>query len=138
MLNSNNPTAIGERLARLEAEIISKNTFSTSEIDTGKIWTDGSPIYRQTFTMTAPESIVDGTYSSSSSSAITNADKIISLNGIASTGNTSFSLPFISSGGYFIKLHFSDTNKKVYLNANGNSFSTVPVIVTIEYTKSTS
>lgn len=113
------------------------NDYSTTEMDTGKKWTDGKTIYRKTFTGQASSSTTDGTVETINT-GITNADIIISLDGtLTDTNNTLVQ----KLGGYLNNinnasfLYYVRSGAKIQFS-RGGSYHDGYYYITIEYTKS--
>ena len=105
------------------------HTYSTSEIDTGNIWIDGSHIYRKV--------IETGAVSSTPkyiNHNISNLLTIVSLDGILMQEGAFYKLPRVSSSNTQSQVALNATSTQIILSAGSNaSFSDSFVI--IEYIK---
>lgn len=113
----------------LQSEYNSNNTYSTSEVDTGKTWFDGKPIYRKGY---------QGSFAGSGGGYniphnITNLDKVVKVESIMSSPSN-----FIPSGyyngNYYFSVHVEPTTlafrySTIYEGRDYQAF--------IEYTKTT-
>lgn len=112
------------------------NTYSTSEIDTGKVWIDGKKIYRKCF-----EVLKSQTSSSSINIThnISNLDVLIEQRGVfIRTDDVQGTIPNAMSN-YDYNLWFSDfdsTTIRVRMGTNVYS-SLSKIVVIVEYTKTT-
>ena len=106
------------------------NDYSTTEIDTGKKWIDGKPIYRK---------VVSDTTSSSSDqtmlSTITNLDYCISIKGILVDSGYSIVIPSYVNSNNYTNCAMTD-GKKPYLSVSSGYRSKAFTLI-IEYTKTT-
>ena len=106
------------------------NTYSTSEVNTGKTWIDGKPIYRVVTEFTTP--------STSSwlnvSTNITNLDTIVNMYSIAIIDVTFYNIPMDGSEP-LILAYRKDLNKIICKPTNSTFFS-ISIKTIIEYTKS--
>lgn len=107
------------------------NTYSTTEVDTGKKWIDGKPIYR---IVIIQDNVADGT------NILTNVDKIVSINGMGDPGTGALrNLPYYE---YYNNQKYSCrfemiTNTLTLDSMLGGSSHSARLIVVIEYTKTT-
>lgn len=107
--------------------------YSTTEIDTGKTWIDGKPIYRKVITGT-----LSGTEKQSFPLGINNLGMIISLNGIVSNGNNFFTLPSYRGSGHDTGIQiWADTTYGVSIICE-NDRAGYTAYIQVEYTKTTS
>ena len=106
------------------------NDYSTTEIDTGKKWIDGKPIYRK---------VVSDTTSSSSDqtmlSTITNLDYCISIKGILVDSGYSIVIPSYVNSNNYTNCAMTD-GKKPYLSVS-SGYRNKAFTLIIEYTKTT-
>ena len=106
------------------------NDYSTTEIDTGKKWIDGKPIYRK---------VINDTTSSSSDqtmlSTITNLDYCISIKGILVDSGYSIVIPSYVNSNNYTNCAMTD-GKKPYLSVS-NGYRSKAFTLIIEYTKTT-
>lgn len=123
---SSNSTTDGYSCKYVEDNFDKKEVYSTSEIDTGKIWTDDRKIYRRTFT---------GTINATSSwitiqnSLISNLRTITKMEGIY---GGYLPIPSYINSSYSIALQYN-SGSGVQIFSNGYNSGDVNVIV--EYTK---
>jgi hypothetical protein len=104
------------------------NSYSTSEINTGKKWIDGKPIYRKVFNALITSTSMDVAHS------ISNVDKVVNVQGFSETNGGNTPSGFYASTSYFFslsgdrtQLHIRTTN--AYINTAYNCI--------LEYTKTT-
>ena len=104
-------------------------SYSTEEVNTGKKWIDGKPIYSKTY------------YNVSNfpqSAGLTNVDVITKINAVAKDVSSNFyPLPFItviSGVTYYTNIYYNKNNNAIYSDSNSNIES---ANITIEYTKTT-
>ena len=104
------------------------NSYSTSEINTGKKWIDGKPIYRKVFNALITSTSMDVAHS------ISNVDKVVNVQGFSETNGENTPSGFYASTSYFFslsgdrtQLHIRTTN--AYINTAYNCI--------LEYTKTT-
>lgn len=87
--------------AKLGADAMSNQNYSTSEIDTGTTWIDGKKIYKRTFDCGNPPA---AGMTNNIDINVTNFEKAVKIEGIMfDSSNEAFPLPFIDSS-------FSNTN----------------------------
>ena len=105
-----------------------QRSYSTSEINTGKKWIDGKPIYRKVFNALITAASMDVAHS------ISNVDKIVNVQGFSETNGGNTPSGFYASTSYFFsmtgdrtQLHIRTTN--AYINTAYNCI--------LEYTKTT-
>ena len=111
-----------------------QNSYSTSEINTGKTWVDGKPIYRKVVDCNALPSANTKTISI----GVQDIDNVVILSGIAkqsSTGNC-IPLPYPSTEGDDIQI-WIDNLSTVYIKTIPTWASQYHGFITIEYTKTT-
>jgi len=119
-----------------------KEVYSTDEVDTGKTWIDGKPIFRRVFQGTTPANPNDN---ASTIGTISNLDTVVKLDGfLRSTSDSHIPISYSGRGA----------SKGTYITSNVNvagailvsvesldgytppvSFSGRPVTVIVEYTK---
>lgn len=107
------------------------NSYSTEEHPTGKKWIDGKPIYRKVVNFGA----LPNTTTKSVAYNITNKDKFISIEGIATDGTNTMPIPRPSSSTNNILDVYCDT-VNVVAKCTGN-LSDYSAYITLEYTKTT-
>ena len=111
-----------------------QRSYSTEEVNTGKKWINGKPIYRKVIhNVTLPNNTVI-----SIQDVYENADTIISLGGTAFNGSITMSLPhidFSANTTYMVSIYAVN---KSYININSNSnTSAYKADIITEYTKTT-
>jgi len=108
------------------------NDYSTSEINTGKTWIDGKPIYRKCFTGTTPTS---GSVSKSIGT-ISNVETLIILTGMVHSPSYGYiPIPFNIDTGNNNKLYLTSSGNVTVENTN-SAYQNKDVIAIAEYTKS--
>lgn len=120
--------------------ITNLQTYSTSEVDTGKKWIDGKPIYRKVFTY-SNVAIANNT----SLEAIITSDPtkidIVKMEGVFkhATGTNRETRPFptIAGDGKPLQIRWSNNYIKFSGTDTWSSGSDRDIYVIIEYTKST-
>jgi len=115
-----------------------KDTYSTSETKTNKVWIDNKPIYRKVFQVTVTQNLADTTIPNS---FISNIDTVINVNGILKNafGNV-FPLPNVSPNGTLVNGLgiFYHATEGIRLRIGDSSLGTgAEAIAIIEYTKTT-
>lgn len=115
----------------LQQQISKQNSYSTSEINTGKKWIDGKPIYRKVIDL---GTLYVGTGEVEQAHNITNLDRFTKLYSyaIASNGET-LTLPWID-GNTIIRLYATSTKVGI---GSVNLSGTWNATVILEYTKTT-
>ncbi len=103
--------------------------YSTSEVNTGKVWIDGRPIYRKVFTgtVTSISNLKIGT--------ISNFREAINIYGITSMNNYSTSITQYWDNNIKFIAQVNNANGDVYINAGSSSANQLYKVI-IEYTKS--
>lgn len=116
-----NPNAVTESIS-----------YTTSEVKTGAIWINGKPIYKKT----VDTGVLPNTTTKNVAHNISNLAFVISMNGIAKSGNVYIPLPLISSAGKTsdIGIYVNGNNISIESGSDRSSFTTS--YVTLEYTKS--
>lgn len=107
------------------------NVYSTNEVDTGKIWVDGKPIYRKVVTGTLP------TENYSTFITIDNLDTPISESIlITMADNSKLRLPFVQLvNNIYCDYYITGNTYNVHFTVN--SYKSRPFIAILEYTKTT-
>ena len=110
---------------------LNKDVYSTTETLTNKVWIDGKPIYRKTYTGNAVKSnkvILEN------SAPI---DKIISVYGSSTSAyDWRWIIPNIASG-YEITCRMTTTTHELQLSFGSNYTTSDTFVVSVEYTKTT-
>lgn len=120
---------LGIKDTSLNAKIINKNEYSTTqEIAIGK-WIDGKTIYRKVFTQT---NLTNSPYSLDISSI--DYDTIVNMDGIVNIGNDSGLLSTWYSSSYNIATTIKRNTKKIDIAWSGWA-SLSSIIIVLEYTK---
>ena len=113
------------------------NTYSTNEINTGKTWIDGKPIYRKIVIIDELPDNGAATYSSGITDSV---DKMLNITGTAMSKTTflnAFPLPYIdkySGSNNNIELVWLGTSKEVRITTDTNR-TTLCAYIFLEYTK---
>ena len=116
------------------AQLNEERSYSTSEVNTGKKWIDGKPIYRKTIDCGA----LPNATSKAVAHNITNVDFVVSMQGVASIpGGNKIPLPFVDTTTFPNEVQMYTTSNDVVLRAQGNRSNYTNTYVTIEYTKTT-
>ena len=114
--------------------------YSTNEMVIGR-WIDGKPLYRKVVTGAVGTVSSDGTIINTSINVgISNVDTIFIKNAYVNNGNNRlFPIPYSNDNGYWIKVYpLSGANyPNLRIGCNASTFSTNPVTVIVEYTKTT-
>lgn len=104
--------------------------YSTSEIDTGYTWVDGSTIYKKTIAFGS----LPNASTKSVAHNISNLNVMLRIEGIATNGNNIFPLPFPPGTDLngTIQMYSNQTDIQCYCGGNRSTFS---AYVTVYYTK---
>jgi len=110
--------------------------YSTDETIVGK-WIDGKNLYRKVMTVAIPNTSVDGTFETAEYTVDSNVDTLLIKEAYREHNEGKHSpLPYISDGGYFIKIYNSRNDKNKIVIANSwHGSSDENAIVIVEYTK---
>ena len=114
-----------------KADIVALQTFSTTETNTGKKWTDGSPIYSIVLETKTPTVATDGTYTSKS---IEFPDLPILFSGVAYSSTQRIPIPYKNNGENGIKISWSSTGG-ITLYSKATSYNNFDCSIYIEYIK---
>lgn len=108
----------------LQTNLTNISTYSTTEINTGKIWINGKTIYRKTFI---------GDVSSSISHSLTNVTFVNSYGFMISSSGTFIPLPSVrpTNAGYYIGYYINATS----INFDKANLVSGTATITVEYTK---
>lgn len=126
---------------KTETDNLLKDTYSTSEVKTNKVWVDGKPIYRKTTYISALPNNTSEAYDA----AITNVDRVISMDGLfqgtgSSTGNQNCTRPLNFSvnaaASHNIYSFYNITTGMIKITTTSD-WSFMDGYVTLEYTKTT-
>lgn len=129
-------------LSNLETSVTNLGTYSTSEVNTGKKWIDGKPIYRKTIFISSLPNNTTTQYSH----GISNVDRIWSNQGktfICWSNGNSAPFPYISMGEssssvtYSAMIELRAIGKTTFEIKTAWDRSTLSAYVTLEYTKTT-
>ena len=104
-------------------------SYSTSEIDTGKTWTDGKKIYRKVVNDTTPSSATTKTINTS----ITNFGNFISVQGYI-TKTSGSSLIYIPSS-YNDIWKINGVNENVAITLVNTNYASCDCVLILEYVK---
>lgn len=110
---------------------IVNDIYSTDEIKTNKVWTDGKPIYRKVISYTSPSTA--DTFASQST-GITNMDTLISLNAYIYRAGFVNSIPFQESSSNYAMISYGITTGNLPTKV-GSGMVSLPIIAVLEYTK---
>ena len=107
--------------------------YSTTEINTGKTWIDGKPIYRKVIQVSGhPATIVHN---------ISNLDKVIGLSGYILRSESvvvNMSLPHIDTNvAYVVDVNYYDVTNINMIYGNTIITSITGLVLVLEYTKTT-
>lgn len=118
----------------ISTEISDINTYSTTEINTGKTWIDGKPIYRKVVSGNRNGSYTDVNYSSWGVDNFVKIDFVVD----ASNGNYKYLLPYYNDNTDLCRMFVAVVGSKITLHC-GSSFpgTTGAYKVIVEYTKTT-
>ena len=111
-----------------------ERSYSTEEVNTGKKWIDGKPIYRKVVNYGA----LPNATSKAVAHNITNIDYVVSMQGVASipAGNK-IPLPYVDTTTFSNGVQMYTTSNDVVLQTQANRSNYTNTYVTIEYTKTT-
>lgn len=120
-------TSVEAELDRHNEVLSNLTTYSTTEVNTGKTWIDGKPIYRKII-----RAVKNQTGTLQIASGI---DAIVSYSGLVRTfaGNR-VPMPYYDSSGMFISVTVGSTGL-AYVISPDNVYGNGTVEVCIEYTK---
>ena len=141
MIDSTNPRVMADNIRKLSdkqiaeaAEIVALQgdiealgSYSTTEVDTGKKWIDGSAIYRKVFVIeNLPNSTTDTVAHN-----ISNIGVVTALYGVAqyATGHWGLTIPYST----VILLRYNATNLAITTTSD---YTYASAIIVLEYTKS--
>lgn len=111
-----------------------ERSYSTEEVNTGKKWIDGKPIYRKVYTDTM--GVGTKTFT------IPNDINVISIDGVVTNSSgVKFPIPYFIStptGNYGLYIYIQDTNLYcLQYDINQSYYQGGTIIVILEYTKTT-
>ena len=109
------------------AQIAAQNTYSTTEVDTGKKWVDGKTIYRRAYEL--------GNITAYRDLSIPGIDKVINMSGIVKYSNSQdlwVQIPGVTTTNFVI---FSYITNGIRVRPTGESNTVYSVLLTVEYTK---
>lgn len=106
--------------------------YSTTEINTGAKWVDGSAIYKKTINFGA----LPNTTSKSVAHNINNFSKAIRIEGYTSNGSEYVPMPMASTTGAPTAMYVNSTNVVVTTSSDRTAFT--ETYITLYYTKSSS
>lgn len=113
-------------------EVADPNTYSTDEVRIGT-WIDGKSIYRKCLSYTG-----DITNGLNVQHGITNLDKMIKLYGYFINVSSQGLLPFNNKNtNYIIDFDNITSTKFTWTVGSGFNLSDIPIVVVMEYTKTT-
>lgn len=112
------------------AQLNEERSYSTTEINTGKKWIDGKPIYRKVIDCGA----LPNNTTKNVAHGINNLKKVIKSEGYSdNNAGTQIPIPYVS--GIPLSIYVDTTN--IVIQTSGNYTNYVNTQVTIEYTKTT-
>ena len=119
--------------AKLGADATSNLNYSTSEVDTGATWIDGSKIYKKTIVMNE-SSWTSGTGFKSQAHGISNLSKIVGIEPLVDDGSGFYSTLIFAhnSSGDFIRYYIDSSE----ITVEGSGLTGYTFYITIHYTKS--
>ena len=123
------PVEIYDAKALTKEELAALNTYSTDEVDTGKKWIDGRPIYRKYFDLGSMPTTTKTVAHNISNLDIKTA---LLVTGAMYNSDTSFTLPHISANA-FVHLQINATN--ITITTNESSISSYTGLAVYEYCK---
>lgn len=113
------------------AQLNEERSYSTSEVNTGKKWIDGKPIYSKVVNVNALPNNAQTGYQHD----IDDVDEFITIRGIAKSSTLSLPIPFVDrSGSTNIQLYASASGFTVSTNYDASSYAGKFIF---EYTKTT-
>lgn len=122
-----------------DGETGSEENYSTDEVNTGKKWIDGKPIYRKVFEITNPATT--GAYQINYQHNIVNLDVIVGWTGSTTprtTGSYRRLLPFAYYGNANYNVGVSVSASVILISIGSESVPDIAKIyMTLEYTKTT-
>ena len=117
------------------AQINTQRSYSTEEVNTGKTWIDGKPIYRKVLTATLQtnEEVLNLTVSHQLQS-------LVSVKGLLSKGNVDFVIPYcFIDGSYIFQIYTYCQGSNLFViprSSDGTYFNAGCVVrMIVEYTK---
>lgn len=140
-------TNVQDAIDELASSGVGGVTYSTSEVDTGDVWTDGRHIYRKTFSGTSPVSTQSGSLYISSIDLGSDVDLPIKSYGYYAegvAGDALNSFPGIVNNGTggiqaegIIRKNVGENFKLVFMSVSADRVGGKDYAVTIEYVKPT-
>lgn len=125
--------------AKLGADAMSNQNYSTSEIDTGTTWIDGKKIYKKTFVKTLSSPSVESSYSTAL--GITNISEVVKFEAShkrIGAYSDIMSLPYYKGSAYYdfyVDLNENSLEVNWNLSGTGLTGTSYSDIITIYYTK---
>lgn len=115
-------------------EIIDNDAYSTNEIKTNKVWTDGKPVYRKVIDL-SNFAVASGT---SYTHNIANIDKIVNISAYMQEANgATMPYPLIAHSGAPLNVYISPTNISWAGTDSWGAQANRHHVFIIEYTKTT-
>ena len=113
-------------------DLTNLKAYLTSEVNTGKIWIDGKPIYRKVYQFTTPST--ENSWEAMGTTGI-NIDTVIDFYGtVLETGQKKYNSINFGEGSYYVHTAiYAGNNRDINMIQKG--WSSLPCIVIIEYTK---
>ena len=113
--------------------ITNLNTYSTNEKQIGT-WIDGKPIYRKVYQLTTPST--ENSWQAMGTTGV-NIDTIVDFRGtILETGQRKYNSINFGEGSYYVHTAINAGNDRG-INMIQKGWSSLPCVITIEYTKAT-
>ena len=106
-------------------------TYSTTETNTGKVWTDGKTIYRQVFNLSNYGNLQNG---SAVSCPVANMETLIFQDITYFYNTRNVKLPLVESNGNTLQGSYDTSTQKIYFSGAG-SWQARSMRVILEYTK---
>lgn len=135
-VNNSEPYLSAENLNQLQTNIENaiKETYSTTEVKTNKIWVDGKLIYRKAIPITMQSSAEQKNYDI----GISDLNSICNFYGIIyNQTNSTRPLPFIDANDITNNIRMDIQNGTTLIITTGVGWSGYTGYVVIEYTKTT-
>lgn len=104
--------------------------YSTSEVETGLTWIDGSTIYKKTIDFGA----LPNADNKNVAHNISNLDKVVKIEGIALAGNRAFPLPHVDPGDTITGIRITVEGAEIQIRT-GIDRTALHGYVTLYYTK---
>lgn len=121
-------------IENLENDIENLQTYSTSEVNTGKVWIDNKPIYRKIITYTYSQGSTTGSVNSELSNlSYINIKAMVHKD---TNDNDWEPIPYYSSSSDWCRLFYRSSSNTIQIRSSATS-STFYLYIILEYTKTT-